>query len=81
MILENHGQQNKKQSAMFEKITGNVFLNHRQCFVKRWATFFQCARSFKSASTAAFNCVSSPLTTVSGALATFTSGSNCVFSR
>ena len=40
MILENHGQQNKKRSAMFEKITGNVFLNHRQCFVKRWATFF-----------------------------------------
>ena len=37
--------------------------------------------SFNSSSTAAFNCVSSPFTTVSGELATLISGSNCEFSR
>lgn len=35
--------------------------------------------SFNSSSTAAFNCVSSPFTTVSGELATLISGSNCEF--
>lgn len=37
--------------------------------------------SFNNSSTAAFNWVSSPFTTVSGELATLISGSSCEFSR
>ena len=66
---------------MLKKTTGNVFQNHGQRFPTRWATFFQRPKSFKSVSTAAFNWVSTPLTTVSGELATFTSGSSWVFSK
>ena len=34
---------------MFEKITGNVFRNYLQCFLKLWAMFFKptCHAIFK----------------------------------
>ena len=38
IIFKNDGQRLKKQRATFSKNTGNVFQNHRQCFLKRWAT-------------------------------------------
>ena len=49
-------------------------------FVSFLSSYFPSI-SFNSSSTAAFNCVSSPFTTVSGELATLISGSNCEFSR
>lgn len=47
-------------------------------FVSFLSSYFPSI-SFNSSSTAAFNCVSSPFTTVSGELATLISGSNCEF--
>ena len=50
-------------------------------FVVSFLSSYFPSISFNSSSTAAFNCVSSPFTTVSGELATLISGSNCEFSR
>lgn len=55
-----------------------LFSSKRKEVWREWCYFF---KSFSNVSTAAFSCVSSPLTTVSGLLATFTSGSNSEFSR
>ena len=49
-------------------------------FVSFLSSYFPSI-SFNSSSTAAFNWVSSPFTTVSGELATLISGSSCEFSR
>ena len=54
-------------------------LNAMDICVGQGGTYF--SSSFSSSSTAAFSCVSSPFTMVSGELATLMSGSSCEFSR
>ncbi len=46
-----------------------------------FSTYFFASSSLSNSSTAAFNCVSSPFTTVSGAFNTYISGSSSLFSR